>query len=255
MKPLFLRYFLILFAAALGAGCSQVQASDNTIQNADDWGARPYTLGPLLYEDHFADPNLWVIEQMPGGSAVFLDNRLDVRDTAGATIWLRRRLSSPVMIEYEVTVNGDERVSDMNCFWMATDASGSSPLGSDQAARPKRSGKFSDYNSLKLYYVGCGGHNNTKTRFRRYDGTGDKPLKEEHDLSDQKYLLEPDKPYKIQLVAFGNRIQYFRDGVCFYDVIDTEPLLSGWFAFRVFKSHQTMKNFRVYTLNDNVDDR
>jgi hypothetical protein len=255
MKPLFLRYLSIIFAAVLGAGCLQVRASENTIQNADDFGARPYAVGDILYEDSFDDPNLWVIEQMPGGSAVFINNMLDVRDKAGATIWLRRRLASPVIIEYEVTVNGDERVSDMNCFWMATDASGSSPFEPDKTAKSKRSGSFGQYNSLKLYYVGCGGHNNTKTRFRRYDGAGDKPLKEEHDLSDQKYLLKPDRTYTIQLVAWGNRIQYFRDGICFYDVIDTEPLTSGWFAFRVFKSHQTMKNFRVHKLNEDVDDR
>ena len=112
----------------------------------------------------------------------------------------------------------------------------------------RRQGKFSQYNDLTLYYVGAGGHNNTKTRFRRYLGTGEKPLLEEHDHDAPKFLLEPDKTYTIQIAVFGNRTQYWRDGKCFYDIIDEQPLTSGWFGFRLVNSDQCYQNFKVHAL-------
>ena len=65
-----------------------------------------------------------------------------------------------------------DRVSDLNCFWMATDSR--SP---DDLFATRRSGKFSDYDRLRTYYVGLGDNGNSTTRFRRYIGTQDlRPL-------------------------------------------------------------------------------
>ena len=94
---------------------------------------------------------------------------MEIDVPAGCTVWLKQRLDGPVMIEYEATVlragGANDRVSDLNCFWMARDSR--SP--DDLFATP-RSGKFADYNPLKCYYVGLGGNTNTTTRFRRYVG-------------------------------------------------------------------------------------
>ena len=59
----------------------------------------------------------------------------------------------------------NDRVSDLNCFWMARDS-----RNPDDLFAVHRTGKFADYNQLLCYYVGVGGNTNTTTRFRRYIG-------------------------------------------------------------------------------------
>jgi len=53
----------------------------------------------------------------------------------------------------------DDQVSDLNVFWMATNADGSAP------ASRNREGQFTAYKDLRTYYVGLGGNRNTTTRF------------------------------------------------------------------------------------------
>src|SRR5581483_7403466 len=102
----------------------------------------------------------------------------------------------------------NDRVSDLNAFWMATDSRSPKDLFAT-----KRSGKFADYNQLRTYYVGQGGNSNTTTRFRRYIGDAvERPLLAEHDLRSRDVLLEPNVWQSIRLVAMGSRIQYYRDG-------------------------------------------
>lgn len=79
-------------------------------------------------------------------------------------------MSGNVTIEYDacVAVEGkpDDRLSDLNCFWMASD-----PKASDIWKRMNwRNGVFVNCYSLQLYYLGYGGNYNSTTRFRRYDG-------------------------------------------------------------------------------------
>src|ERR1043165_3761458 len=114
-----------------------------------------------------------------------------------------------------------DRVSDLNCFWMATDA------------LKRRSGKFTDYNDLRTYYVGLGGNSNTTTRFRRYIGSPEeRPLLPAHDLKGPEFLLKPNVKQKIRLVANGKRIQYYRDGKLIFDFNDPHPYTRGHFGFR-----------------------
>ncbi len=66
----------------------------------------------------------------------------------------------------------NDQVSDLNVFWMASNADGTRPV----FARA-RSGTFAEYNDLLTYYVGLGGNRNTTSRFRRYVGEpGNRPL-------------------------------------------------------------------------------
>lgn len=185
----------------------------------------------------------WRIEQMPGGEVTVSDGALVIRDAAGCTVWYRERLVAPVEISYEVTVVSRggpfDRVSDLNCFWMAVD-----PRAPDRIPSG-RSGKFSDYDSLLTYYVGYGGNSNTTTRFRRYDGTAARPLRPEHDLSDPRVLLEGNRTYRIRLVARDGIAEYWRDGEKIFSFRDPAPLVSGWFAFRTVKSHLVVRNFKV----------
>lgn len=191
-----------------------------------------------------ADLEPWVVEQQPGGTVTIAEGGAIVVDDAhGCTLWWRAKLTAPMEISYEVTVvargGPNDRVSDVNCFWMASD-----PAARD--GRPQaRSGKFEEYDTLRTYYVGMGGNNNTTTRFRRYAGDGTKPLLPEHDLKDRKFLLEANRTYHLRLVARDGVAEFWRDGEKIFSYRDPEPLTGGWFGFRTVKSHLVLRNFLV----------
>ena len=188
----------------------------------------------------------WKIEQVAPGTATQRGGELVIQDTGGCTAWWSERLVAPVEISYEVTVvmagGKTDRVSDLNCFWMAQDPrSAAAPFAPGQA----RTGKFSDYDSLLTYYVGFGGNNNKTTRFRRYDGTPERPLLPEHDLSGKKFLLEGNRTYRIRLVARDGMAEYYRDGEKIFSFTDPAPLTAGWFAIRTVRSHLVVKNLKI----------
>jgi hypothetical protein len=153
------------------------------------------------------------------------------------------------MISYEATVisagGPNDRVSDLNCFWMATDPA--SP--GDIFARP-RTGAFAGYNSLHLYYVGLGGNGNTTTRFRRYIGDAvERPLLPENDLSVAQHPemgIVANETQTVTLVADGGLIQYWRDGVKIFEMVDPEPYTKGWFGIRTTKDHMQVRNLRGF---------
>ena len=190
----------------------------------------------------------FIAEQMPGGRVAARDGALVIQDAAGCTVWLREKLTAPVEISYEATVimaDGPfDRLSDLNCFWMAQTPQ--SP-GGVPASTEKRTGRFADYDALATYYVGYGGNYNSTTRFRRYDGTGARPLLPEHDLSDAGHLLKPNHTYRIRLVARNGRAEYWRDGELVFAYDDPEPLTEGHFGFRTVKSHLVIRNLRITT--------
>ena len=74
----------------------------------------------LARDDFRGDLSKWVVEQQPGGTVAVRDGALVIEDKGGCTVWLREPLQAPVRIRYTATVTGGERVSDLNCFWMAT---------------------------------------------------------------------------------------------------------------------------------------
>ena len=197
--------------------------------------------GDLLY---------WAAEQMPGGTVTVRAGALDIQDVGGSTIWLREKITAPVEITYEATVvmagGAHDRLSDLNCFWMAVDprAVDTPPFAPTHA----RTGKFSDYDSLFTYYVGYGGNKNATTRFRRYDGSSERPLLPEHDLNAKNFLLEPNHVYRIRLVARDGIAEYWRDGEKIFTFRDPAPLTSGWFAIRTVRSHLVIRDLRITPL-------
>ncbi|GAB5552956.1 MAG: hypothetical protein Sapg2KO_25470 [Saprospiraceae bacterium] len=204
----------------------------------------------LIHSDDFTDGiDNWHPEQMPGGSVYHKDGKLEINDQGGCTIWFKEKLSGPIMIEYDayiIKAGGEyDRASDLNCFWMATDNENPDNLF---AKSEMRHGKFSNYDSLNLYYVGMGGHDNSKTRFRRYTGNGEKPLLPEHDLSDPVFLIKPNTTKQIRLVAFNDIIQYYRNDTLIYDYRDQNPYTEGHFGLRTVNNHMTLDNFKVYSL-------
>jgi len=226
---------LIVFAASLHLG-------------------HPAPAQEVLADDFRADLRHWAVEQMPGGRVTVKDGAMVIEDVAGCTVWFRTKLTAPVEIVYEATVVSAggpfDRVSDLNCFWMAQDPrppADAAPFSPGHA----RTGKFSDYNPLLTYYVGYGGNTNSTTRFRRYDGNIERPLLPEHDLSGPKILLKENHPYRIRLVARDGLAEFWRDGEKIFSFRDPAPLTSGWFAFRTVKSHLVIRNFRVTKLAPN----
>jgi hypothetical protein len=158
-------------------------------------------------------------------------------------VWLREPLRAQVRIRYTATVTGGERVSDLNCFWMATDPRVPADFF---AAASGRDGKFASYDGLRTYYVGCGGNGNTTTRFRRYDGSGARPLVPEHDRKEPEALLEGGRAYRIEiLVTADGRTTWARDGRVWLSHEDPEPLREGWFGFRTVWSRIEVRDFVV----------
>jgi len=199
----------------------------------------------LLVEDTFEEGlDNWVVEQNSGTVKV-VKGQLEIDDGGGATVWYRQKLKGPVRIEYDVVMveegGRNDRVSDLNCFWMAVD-----PRHPDNLFREGhgRKGVFKHYHHLRLYYVGYGGHDNTRIRFRRYKGTGERPLDPEHDL---KGGSEPNQRIRIRLEADGERIRYVYNGKLVYDIQDPDPYREGWFAFRTVRNRMRVDNFRVFT--------
>jgi len=198
------------------------------------------------HDDFSVDRGRWVVEQMPGGRCVIGGGVLTIDDAAGCTVWWREQLSAPVVITYEATVidagGPHDRVSDLNCFWMATD-----PRAPDLFAPGQgRTGKFEEYDGLRTYYVGQGGNENTTTRFRRYSGDGAKPLRPEHDRREPALLLEGNRPYLIQLMVLADgTVRYLRDGKVIFDYVDPAPLREGWFGFRTVHSHLRIRDFQI----------
>jgi hypothetical protein len=204
----------------------------------------PFRIAKLLYADDFRSGlGRWSVELEKPGLVEAKDGTLEMDVPAGCTVWFLPELSGPVLIRYQATMirhgGPNDRVSDLNCFWMARDARSPKNLFAT-----KRSGKFADYNQLLAYYVGQGGNGNTTTRFRRYIGDPElRPLLPAHDLA--KYLLDANAPHEIQLVADGKRIQYWDNGKLIFDFVDDAPYTRGRFGFRTTFSHLAVRNFRV----------
>jgi hypothetical protein len=205
----------------------------------------PAGTGRLLYSDDFSHGLAqWVVEQQPGGTVTASDGALRIDDADGCTVWFRSQLEAPVVISYEARVLSAGRVSDLNCFWMASDPKREDDLF---ASGHQRDGRFATYDTLRTYYVGYGGNENTTTRFRRYDGTGAKPLAPENDRRAPEFLLKADHTYRIQLVATADgHVQFIRDGEVIFDVHDPAPLRRGWFGFRTVHSKMVIRNFQIH---------
>jgi hypothetical protein len=252
--------FVILLMTFLRAGQSQSAAVQPTAQLS----AQPapsdarYRAGQILYSEDFRHGlGDWRIEMEKLGSAAASgsvtanDGTLDIDVPAGVTVWFNHKLEGPLMITYQATVisagGANDRVSDLNSFWMATDPT--SPA--DIFAHP-RSGRFAGYNQLHLYYVGLGGNGNKTTRFRRYIGDAvDRPLLPENDLSVAEHPdkgIVANKTQTITMIADGELIQYWRDGVKIFEMADAAPYTKGWFGIRTTKNHMQIRNLGITRL-------
>ncbi|MBU2975652.1 DUF6250 domain-containing protein [Zobellia sp. B3R18] len=237
---------VVLSAVLVWGMCLSVMAQDEFVKINDTLTAK----ASLTYLDSFQlGLENWEVEQMPGGSVQVNEGKLEITDVSGCTIWLKKKLEGPLMITYEAYVIDEggpqDRVSDLNCFWMAQDTEHPNDL---LVNSENRGGKFSNYDNLRLYYMGVGGHDNSKTRFRRYTGDGNRPLLPEHDFTQKEYLIKPNRKTKIKIVAYNGIIQYYRDGERIIDFYDQNPYTTGHFGFRTVNNHMTIENFKIFSL-------
>lgn len=183
----------------------------------------------------------WTVEsESPDYEVNLHDDYCEIVAPKGLTLWYNEKLSGDVAIEYDALVYDEleaDRLSDLNCFWMATD-----PKADDVFARSgERNGVFANCAQLKLYYVGYGGNHNSTTRFRRYTGEPGPAIIREY--TDEAHLLKPNHWYHIKLVCDGGKVQYWIDGELLFDYTDEDPYTEGWFGFRTTLSRTAIKNF------------
>ncbi|MBQ8968132.1 MAG: hypothetical protein IJ064_00145 [Bacteroidaceae bacterium] len=192
-----------------------------------------------------AQQELWEIEAESADThVIFCDDTIEIRTSAGLTLWRRRPMSVPFCLEYEAMVvqcDSADRLSDLNCFWLATDPA--VPDGSVLTRLHERNGGFGNAASLRLYYLGYGGNWNTTTRFRRYNGQPQPPLLYEY--TDSAHLLRPNHWYSIRIEASQAHTRYYADGELLVDYADPQPLVCGWFGFRTTWSHCRLRGFRI----------
>src|SRR5271170_4882386 len=107
-------------------------ATANATRPSDSLDDR-FSIGKQLYSDDFdTDSGQWISELEKGGSVTPGGGKLDIDVPAGASIWFKPILQGPILIQYEATViearGSNDRVSDLNCFWMARDSRNPSDL-------------------------------------------------------------------------------------------------------------------------------
>lgn len=192
-----------------------------------------------------AQEQLWEIETENADThVVFCEDTIEIRTSAGLTLWRRRPMSVPFTLEYEAMVvlrDSTDRLSDLNCFWLASDPN--VPDGNVLTRLHERHGVFANAASLQLYYLGYGGNWNTTTRFRRYNGKPQPPLLREY--TDSAHLLRPNQWYRIRIEASAFRTHYYINEELLIDYADPQPLTRGWFGFRTTWSHCILRKFRI----------
>jgi hypothetical protein len=242
----------IPIAALALLACAPLQAAQHTIVK-DDFSS--FDARRWVVEAEPASANGPTVSAAPRASApsskppVYTQaHALVLNGTRGLTVWLRQRLNGHYEISYTRTVldHGDpnDRVSDMNQFWLAS-ASHAGHRKDDHAPPFGGSGRFTDYDSLTLYYVGVGGNDNTTTRFRHYDGTPSRPLLAEYTAP--PWLLRANHAYRVRIVVDGRGTRFYLDGKPCFAAAGPLPD-AGWFGFRSTASRQTIRDFAIRAL-------
>lgn len=191
----------------------------------------------------------WRIESEGPHKLTFHGDTAEITAPKGLTLWRKEKMSGRTTVEYDAQVVAEspsDRLSDLNCFWMASD-----PQAPDIWKRmSKRGGVFANCYGLQLYYMGYGGNHNSTTRFRRYNGD-ERGITDEayrpailKEYTDSAHLLRPGRWYHVKITTDGLRTQYFIDGERLVDYRDPQPLTSGWFGFRTTLSRVRITNFR-----------
>jgi len=211
----------------------------------------------IVYSDNFTQGiSNWTIEAESDSFIIKTEDRaLEIIAPKGLTLWFNKSLETGIKISFDAFIINNkgkfDRISDLNCFWMANDPENPN----DFFARSKwRQGTFGKYYSLTMYYVGYGGNNNTTSRFRKYDGSyeGFKNKATRPDIikeyNDSAHLIVPNKWDHIEIVMNRNNIKYIFNNETLFDYNDTTPYNKGYFGLRTVTNHMKIKDFEVRKL-------
>ncbi len=167
---------------------------------------------------------------------------LQFDSAGGLTLWLDKPLSGTYRISFirEVLTEGRpfDRLSDVNLFWAARD-----PANPDLFTRQ---GELSSYDPLELYYAGIGGNWNTTSRFRYYDGQGERQLLAEYTSADR--LLSANHAYRMEIEVDLTATRLLIDGEEWFTKDYHAPPALGYFAFRTVWSRQKISDFTISPL-------
>jgi|GEM_PF-72789 len=202
----------------------------------------------------------WQIESESADyKVVFRGDTCEVTAPKGLTLWRKEKMRRGMAVEYDVCIvdegGASDRVSDMNAFWMASDAERDDIW--QRAAW--RNGVFLRCYTLQMYYLGYGGNYNKTTRFRRYDGDARGVEEAEHrpailkEYTDEAHLLKGNHWYHVRIESEGSRTRFFVDGTLIVDYNDPAPLNEGWFGFRTTWSRFRITNFKSFVLPTYTD--
>ncbi|MBX9446984.1 DUF6250 domain-containing protein [Dickeya chrysanthemi] len=189
-------------------------------------------------------PLRWRVEQEdPARTYIGIDEHtLTLDAAAGLTVWLDQPLSGGYRISYlrEVLLQGqpNDRLSDLNQFWAARDPARTSLF--------TRHGELSEYDNLALYYVGMGGNWNSTTRFRYYNGQGERQLLGE--FTDEAHLLRAGRRYRVTIEVDSTETRFLIDNQLYFRAHYAEPPANGYFGLRMVFSRQTISDFSVTPL-------
>ena len=208
----------------------------------------------IIHTDGFVSGlSHWTIENVSDETVLEVrDSALEVIAPNGITLWYNIPLKSPVKIVFHAMAIDSggkyDRVSDLNCFWMASD-----PEHPDSmfARSGWRNGVFGRYYSLSMYYAGVGGNNNSTTRFRRYEGNYQMFIENNirpeilKEYTDSAHLIIPNQWYHVEIIVNENHVQYYLNKELLFDYFDPKPYTCGYFGLRTVKNHIIYKNFKV----------
>lgn len=242
------KYVLTGCAIFIATSCSSNKSSENNQADAAI-ETEKYVSG--LDSANFA--KYWMVEsESPDYKVSFQGDTVEILSPKGLTLWRKEAFTAPVTIEYDACVvdeSADDRLSDLNCFWMASDPH---VEGGDIATRlNERQGVFLNYYAMQLYYMGYGGNHNSTTRFRRYDGNEEGITDAEKrpailvEYTDSAHLLQPNHWYHIKLENVADTVRYYIDGEKLVDFVDPQPLDKGYFGFRTTLSRTRLTNFKA----------
>lgn len=221
----------IVIIMIMHTGCSAQQKTVRRLVFSDDF-------------EHGLDTTVWIteIEPLPSSRVYTQDGKLIMDTRGGVTVWLNKKLKRNIEITFTrrvlTSAGPNDRLSDMNQFWMAED-----PRNANLFCR---TGKFEEYDSLRMYYVGIGGNTNTTTRFRKYEGNGERRLLQEY--SDEDHLLSSEKQYDIRIEVKNNLVEFYVNGKRYFSLIDDNVLKQGYFGLRTTWSHQEVDDIRIFEI-------
>ncbi len=197
----------------------------------------------------------WVVEaHSPLTTTVVTDGSVEVVTPKGLTLWYDELLTGDYQISYKVKfiMEGGEydRLSDLNCFWGASDPENPKDIFERSIWR---NGEFGKYNTLDLFYVGYGGNHNTTTRFREYRAEflsegmdAVKPVIKEY--TDEANRLKPNVWMNIVIKVKGTQTSYSMNGEEIFSLEIPQGRGDGYFGIRLLESHTIISDFSIKAL-------